>query len=285
MLLAAAICAASALMLAGCGASSTIDPVAQAATASTSAPGYRTNVSLQFSSSALSAPITATGTGAFDPRGHVGSLVLDMNLGNDPRITEALGGSTLHLAELVHGTTVYLRLPDAIRSKVPQFSKPWIKLDLAQAAAAAGIPGLSSLVNNPLSGDPSQVLQFLRASGNVSDVGTETVDGFRTTHYRATISLDRVADALPPGSRNAAKQAITQLEATTHVSQLPVDAWVDGQHRVRRMRISLTESVGGGQTLSVLFRLDIPEYGPQPVPAPPPDNQVLDIASLLAGRH
>ena len=82
-------------------------------------------------------------------------------------------------------------------SKIPTFSKPWLKVNLAQAASAAGIPGLSSLASNPASTDPSQLLQYLRAvSGTVTKVGSESVNVVQTTRYHAQIDLDRVPDAL-----------------------------------------------------------------------------------------
>jgi hypothetical protein len=283
-----ALAAGSALTVAGCGgsASSVIDPVAQAATASTGTPGYRMNLSLSLSSSALPSPITATGVGFFDVRDHAGSVTLEMNLGNSPQVIQALGGSTLHIEELIKGLTIYMKLPAAITSKVPAFgAKPWVKIDIAKAASAAGLPGVSSLANNPASSDPSQFLQYLRAvSGKVSKVGTDNVNGVHTTHYRAEVSLDHVPDAVAPALRQSARQSISALEKMTNLRLLPTDVWVDGQHLVRRLQISFGENLSGGPTVTTSIRIDIPEYGPQPAPALPPADQVTDLTTLARTR-
>jgi hypothetical protein len=267
---------AAAIALAGCGASSTIDPVAQAATTSNQASGYRLKMALAISVPGA-ATVSATGTGVYDTRDRAGSLALDMNLGNNPQIAQALGSSTLHVDELEKGLAVYIKMPPAIAAKLPG-GKPWMKIDLGKAASAAGIPGLSALASNPVSGNPSQVLQYLRAvSGGVNKVGTETVDGVQTTHYRAQINLDRVPDVLPASSRASGQQAIAALEKSTDLHQLPVDVWVDGQHLVRQLRMAINVNAASGQSVNTTVTLSIPQYGPQSIPAAPPASQVTDL--------
>lgn len=272
----------SAIAVAGCGGSvaNVVDPVAQAATTSTQAAGYRLNMTLAISSSALPSPITGSGQGAFDVRAHAGAFTLSMNLGNNPQVKQALGSSTLQVQELIKGQTIFMKLPSAITSRVPTFGgKPWIEVNLAKLA---GIAGLSSLTSNPATSDPSQLLNFLRASGKVTKVGSEQVDGLQTTHYRGTIDLSRIANALPAASRHAVQQSVKALERMTTLRQLPFDVWVDGQHLVRRMTMSFSQSVSG-QSETVSMRIDIPQYGPQPVPAAPPADQVTNLSALTGG--
>jgi hypothetical protein len=284
-ILAALACVGSAAVVAGCGGSSggnVLDPVAQAATRSTSVAGYRMNLNMQISSSALSSAITATGSGSFSPRDKAGSFALSMNLGNEPQITQALGGSTLKIEEIFKWPVIYMKLPDAIMSKLPGGgSKPWLKIDLTKAAAAAGVPGLSSLTNNPASSDPSQFLQYLRAvSGNITNVGKEQVGGIATTHYKASIDLSKVPNTLPESSRAAARQGVAALQKMLNGTQLPVQVWIDGQHLVRRMQMSFTSNAGG-QSATIGMTIEIPEYGPQSAPTLPPADQVNDTSGLL----
>src|SRR2546421_8532140 len=131
-------------------------------------------MNVQTSSPALPSRITATGSGVFDVRDKSGSFALSMDLGNGPQVTQVLGGSTLKIEEILKWPAIYMKLPDAIMSKLPGGGKPWLKIDLTKAAAAAGVPGLSSLTSNPASSDPSQFLQYLRAvSGAITNVGKE----------------------------------------------------------------------------------------------------------------
>ena len=277
-------CAAAALAVAGCGSSGSssnqANQVSRAAFVSTGTAGYRMRFGMVLSSPGLPQPITAAGAGRFNVRRRSGEVTLDMSFGNIPQVATVLGTSTLHLRELIDGTTVYIQLPDALTSKVPSLSgKPWVKIDLAKAASAAGIPGLGSLVNNPTSSDPSQFLQYLRAAGSVSKVGSDNVNGIPTTHYRAVIDLNKVPNALPAASRSQAQSAIAELERLTNLHQIPVGVWIDSQNLVRRMRISFRESVQG-QSISTAITVDIVAYGPQPPPVLPPAGQVTDASSL-----
>jgi hypothetical protein len=261
----------------GCGAANTLDPVAKAASISTTTPGFQMHFQVRFGSPQLPTALTATGTGSIDARDRAGSVVFVMNAGRDPGLKKALGGSTLRLEELVDGTVVYVKLPPAIAAKLPG-GRPWMKVDLAKAS---GIPGFSSLANNPVSSDPSQFLSYLQAtSGHVSKRGTEVVNGIQTTHYHATINLNRVPDALPSESRKGAKQAVSSIERLTGLKQLPVDAWIDSNNLIRRMQISFAESLAPSVKLNIGMTMDFVKYGPQPKPMFPSADQVNDASSL-----
>lgn len=273
--------------MAGCGSSTVtnvIDPVAKAATISNQAPGMRLNMLMRLSSAALPAPITGTGSGTFNTVGHTGTFSLSMNFGAIPEVAQALGTSKIRIDEILDGLTVYLRLPAALEHNPALHGKPWMKINLASAANSLGLSGLSSLLNNPTSTDPSQMLRYLRAtSGGVHKVGTQTVDGFQTTEYRAQIDLSRVPNAFPAASRAQVRQTISQLEKIAHVRFLPMSVWIDQQHLVRRLQFSFTETVSG-QALSIAATVDIPQYGPQPTPHLPPASQVGNLTGAL-GTH
>ncbi|MGZ4260563.1 MAG: hypothetical protein ACXVEW_00565 [Solirubrobacteraceae bacterium] len=277
---AAVVAAASvAVTASGCGAANTLDPVAKAASVSTTTPGFQMRFQLQFGSPQLPTALTATGVGSINARARTGSVVFVMNAGNDAQLKKAFGGSTLRFQELVNGTTVYVKLPPAIASKLPG-GRPWMKVDLAKAS---GIPGFSSLANNPVSSDPSQFLSYLRAtSGNVSKQGTQVVNGIQTTHYHAKISLDKVPDALPAASRKGAKQAVSSIEQLTGLKQLPVDAWIDSSNLIRRMRLAFAESLAPSVKLNIAMTMDFLKYGPQSSPNFPSADQVTDASSLSA---
>ncbi|MGZ4184014.1 MAG: hypothetical protein ACXVUE_19650 [Solirubrobacteraceae bacterium] len=277
---AAVVAAASvAVTASGCGAANTLDPVAKAASVSTTTPGFQMRFQLQFGSPQLPTALTATGVGSINARARTGSVVFVMNAGNDAQLKKAFGGSTLRFQELVNGTTVYVKLPPAIASKLPG-GRPWMKVDLAKAS---GIPGFSSLANNPVSSDPSQFLSYLRAtSGNVSKQGTQVVNGIQTTHYHAKISLDKVPDALPAASRKGAKQAVSSIEQLTGLKQLPVDAWIDSSNLIRRMRLAFAESPAPSVKLNIAMTMDFLKYGPQSSPNFPSADQVTDASSLSA---
>lgn len=292
----AAVLGAVALLAAGCGASSsgssaehsaanvsdTSGAVARAASISGRASGYNMKLTMALSVSALPNPIAATGTGSFSTAARTGSLNLVLNLGSAPQIQALLGSSTLDIRELTDGSTFYVKLPSILTGRLPG-GKPWIKLDLAKAAGASGIPGISSLIDNPASSNPAQMLQYLRAtSGAVKKVGTAQVNGRTTTEYRATIELRKYPSLVPAAQRGAAQQGVGALESQFKASSIPVTVYVDAENLVRRMHFSLAQQSASTGALAAQFTIDILAYGPQPKPTFPPASQVSNGASLLS---
>jgi hypothetical protein len=273
----AAIAAGAAIS--GCGASNAIDPVAKAADLSTATPGFRMSMTMQISTSALPSGMSATGTGSFDPPARTGSFAMTMTLPGSAAVRQVFGSGGLHLEEVLKGSTVYVKLPAALAARIPGASgRPWLKVDLSKLGGQGS--ALSSLTSNPLSSDPSQLLQYLRGSGGMTTVGTEQVTGRSTTHYRGHVNLDQVASRVPAAKRKAVAQAISTLESQGFPKQLPVDVWVDGQGLVRQMQLKMSASPSG-QPLAMTIRVTIPHYGPEPAPAVPPASQISDPSGTL----
>ncbi|HUA71685.1 MAG TPA: hypothetical protein VMA96_11395 [Solirubrobacteraceae bacterium] len=275
-----AVVAALAFLLLGSGGAQLGGPIAQAATLSSSTPGYRMHMSMEITSSALSSPVTATGTGVVDLRDHASAFSIVMNLGDEPQVVQQLGGSTMRVEMVLEGATVYMKLPSALAGSLGASGRPWIKADLSKLS---GVPGLSSLTDGPTTSDPSETLQELRSvSGTVANLGPQRIDGVETTHYQADLNLDRLADAVPSAERSAMQHVLSTLEQAMPNGALPVDVWIDAQHLVRRTTTTLDLSLPNGPNLQEIATVDLGDYGPQSPPATPPSNQVLD-ASGLAG--
>jgi hypothetical protein len=271
----------TALVGAGCGASNALDPVATAATTSNAAPGYRMTFLMNVTSSVLPQPIVATGGGTFDARDHAAQFNLNMAI---PAMLGGSGGS-FNMAMIMRDGAMYIRMPSMLSSKLPG-GRPWMKIEISKMAKSMGMPGLSSMLNGAGMTDPSQFLQYLRGeSGNVTKVGTDTVDGVSTTHYRATVDMAKAIKRLS-GNDSAAAQRLEQtMMNDLHTHVLPMDVWIDSNHLVRRIALHMSFTVPTTtQSLAMSMQFDIPEYGPQSEPQAPPAGQVTDMSSMLGNR-
>jgi hypothetical protein len=251
-----------------------VDPIAQAASASSNQLGFRMNMRFSISSPALGAPIAASGSAMVDPRARTASMALALDYSHLPQATQALGGGTLQLAMIVDGRDQYVKLPQALINKVPKLGgKPWVKLNVTKAT---GVPGISSLGGPASTTDPAAMLkQLLAGAGSVTNEGQQFLDGVPTTHYRAQLSLERVFSKVPSSER-------ALIQKLMGGAGVPVDVWIDAHHLVRRVTMSLGLSTPSGPALQANFTADITDYGPQPRPTPPPADQVTD-ASAIAG--
>jgi hypothetical protein len=270
--------------LSGCGTSTTLDPIARAAEVSSQQEGARFSLSVRLYSPMLSGTgFAVSANGYVDERKRTGELTMDLS--GIPGASNLPGGGAGTVKMIFAYPVIYMDMP-FLAGQLPA-GKTWMKLDLRKAAQAAGIDlsQLSSLNQD----DPTQLLEYLRASsGGVTTVGSETLDGVATTHYRGTLQLGSILDRLPASYRDAAKAA---LEKLGNAGAIPVEVWVDDQHRVRRMQMSLGASApasspgSGASAVSGTVTIDFTSYGAVPPIVPPPDSEVFEASSLagLAG--
>jgi hypothetical protein len=278
---------AAGLLLAGCGSSSPSakqPPTAtltRAAFVSSAAPGYRAVISLKENVPGVGA-ITASGTGSFriTPT-HEGSMVMQLKI---PAAASS-GLGTLQMQAVFVPGTVYMKLPPQLASRIPG-GKPWLSINLNQLGKAAGIPGLGSLANSSSSlNNPAQYVSYLRATtnGTVRDLGQATINGVGTTHYHAVIDLNKLPNVVPASSRAGVQQLVAALKKRGTNTQLPIDAWIDSSHLIRRVVITYSEPING-QRASVTTQVDFVQYGPQPAPTVPPAGQTQNLLSLTGGK-
>ena len=276
--LALVVIAVLTFVLLGSGGSMLPDPVARAATVSSGAAGYQEHMTMTASVEGIR--FSATGAGVVDLSDHGISMTMAMDLSQIPQAAQALGGtSTMQIGMILVGGDIYMRFPPGLASRVPGLaSKPWLKIDLSRLT---GVPGMSSLMSNPVMSDPTQVLRYLRADANsITDEGQQTVDGLPTTHYRIDLALDRVPAYLPAADKAQFQQALTRLEQTTQLRSLPADVWIDAHHLIRRVVMTVAVHMPTGPVMKSTVTEDMTDYGPQAQPAPPPANQVQDLTRL-----
>ncbi len=222
--------------------------------------------------------ISMNGSGSFER--HSGSLTMTMGL---PGVAAVALGGSLRLSIVIHDGLMYMKLPSALRSRIPGV-KPWLELNLAQVARESG-SGVSSLLGSSQQlADPGQYLAYLRATaaGSLRSLGPATVDGVATTHYHADIDIANLSHSFPAAERPAIAKVQAQLSKAITGGELPVDVYIDSGNLVRRIVISEPLSVGG-KGGSVSMQMDFPSYGPQPAPAIPPAAQVTDFSALSHG--
>ena len=262
------LAAGGALLVTGCGASHAIsqalDPVARAAEVTAKVPGYRMLATVEINTGATTAH--GTMSGIFDRRARTGAITT----------AETVGGHSVRITEKFSGLTFYMSssgLPGATKLAG---GRPWLRFDVGPELSAMGLGGL------PTEGtDPSQFVDYLRGEGgHAQRVGSETVGGVPTTHYHVTVDLDRYAQLVPAAGRARAKQSVARLESTIGAHTIPMDAWIDARHLVRRIRMSFSECV---QThhLHLAMTMNLFGYGAEPQVTMPSASQTRDLTPLI----
>jgi hypothetical protein len=259
---------AIAVALSGCGAtkaiSGAVDPVAQAATTTAHAPGYRMSATID--ATAAGTAVHGTMVGVYDTAQRLGAFTQ----------RESVSGHTISIDERLSGTTVYMRLPSSPGLDRLTGGKPWIKLDFSRALGAFGLGGLTTQSSNP-----AQFIDYLRAVGaKTQRVGTATIDGAQTTHYHAVVDLDNYPKLFPPAQRAAAARGVATLESVTGSHTMPMDVWIDSHRLLRRMSFSFGECVQS-QHVTMAMTMNLSDYGSQAVPSLPSSSDAYDLTPLV----
>lgn len=113
----------------------------------------------------------------------------------------------------------------------------------------------------PANGDAMGELELLEAvTGEVRKLGKENVHGVPTTRYRGTIGVAENAERL----REAGAEDLAS-DAEKEGTPLRVEAWIDADGLVRRMRFVKSEPREGGEgSRTIDMRMDFFDFGPVP---------------------
>ncbi|HEU5158782.1 MAG TPA: hypothetical protein VFU43_17420 [Streptosporangiaceae bacterium] len=186
----------------------------------------------------------------------------------------SMGGQSMPI-----GAIQVVYLDKVIYMKSAQLSqatggKPWIKMDLGKQAQQSGF-SLDALMNQSQQVNPAEQTKMLTASKDVKQVGTETINGVKTTHYAGSITVSEAMAKLDAKTRQQLRKVYEQAGAT----KIFFDLWADGQQLPRKLTTKL--AIPQGNTTNTIIYTD---YGsPVNVSAPPAD-QVGDYRGLTNGR-
>jgi hypothetical protein len=270
----ALLLAATVVALAGCGGgggTASFDPVASAAT---TAKAKTAKLLFATSVNGDGQTLHMNGLGTADFSKQQASMTLNVG--------DLLRGSGLPASPgeqwtiVTQGLTMYMHAP-TLAEQLPA-QKDWLKVDVEALAKSRNVDlgQFRQLTQN----DPTQMLAYLRAtSGKVEKVGTETVRGVETTHYRAKVDLDKVAAQAPASLRKTYRASIQSLKQSLGSRTVPVDVWVDGDNLVRRLAEHLAVKGSG----KVDFSVDFYDFGAPVSISPPPASDTLDLGTVLGG--
>jgi hypothetical protein len=217
--------------------------VAYAATRTLDAGSSRVEVTYQLPSSISSAPLFPFAiTGLIDYRNHRGEI--------------AFGSTGQRI--VYDGDVVYERVGAELSA-----DKPWVRLPTGNDFGASDVLDLQGRAMF----DPIHLLAFLRrTSSGVRELGSDTVRGFRTTHYEGVLDLQKIVDQAPADQRQELQEELDFL-TQDQPKTISYGIWVDGNDVARRLRIDEAE----GAAITIEFY----DFGVPVVLDLPREDQVM----------
>jgi hypothetical protein len=240
----------------GTGSALALDPVASAATKTQQAGAARIHLALSLSSPQLQAGKTVDvhGTGVVDGT----SSQFNFSVGS-------LGSMKEILLEQNGDYLLYLQMPQ-LSAQLPA-GKRWVELDVSKVGKASGFD-LSQLMAGSQF-QPSDVLSMLKGEGaKVQSLGSASVGGTATTHYRVTIDTAKALES--KGLTSPLLAAAAALPAS-----IPADVWIGKDGLVRQVKLALGVAQG-----HMAMKMNLYDYGANASITAPPSSDVFDATQL-----
>lgn len=119
--------------------------------------------------------------------------------------------------------------------------KSWFSADPAVWGRSSVDNQSYGILPRQLEGNPAVQSTILTASKDVRSIGTETIDGTRTTHYRGTVIRSGIGAARDTAAGEAAQErqinSLDQFMALRIEGTLTMDLWIGDDNHTRQFRM------------------------------------------------
>jgi len=218
------------------------------------------------------------GTGASDIKGRRSSAAIDMSAfaKEAPPESGANDPDKWQMEVQYDGRFMYMKFP-LLESQLG--GKSWVKFDLVAVANALGIDESLIRSDQQQGTDPTATLRYLRAtSDKVERVGAEQVRGVQTTHYRATVDLNKYPATVPAPDRAVAQRSVKRLIELSGDDEMDMEVWVGRDRLIHRMKWEQSmKPPGSNQVLRGTYTNDFYDFGAKVKVNAPPEDETKDV--------
>ncbi len=192
------------------------------------------------------------------------------------KMTSAKSGGTVQLRIRIVGKALYIDGGPETAKELG--GRSWVKLDMSALGGVGNDLTANAAGAAEADKNPAAETAFLTGAKDVKKVGTETVDGVRTTHYAGKVTLADVKAAAKSEDKATGQRRERSVEQYEKmgVDAITMDMWVDGEKHAKRFRMR-GEGDKGPLDMTVTF-LDLNR--PVTVTAPPAKD-TTDLAELM----
>lgn len=155
--------------------------------------------------------------------------------------------------------------------------KSWIKFDMSTLDADKNL-NAQQLGAGQADQNPASDSTFLTGSKDVKKVGTETVEGVKTTHYKGTVTLADLKASFKDENKTVRQQREKSLEEYQKmgIDSMTMDMWIDGDDHTKQFRMR-GEADKGPMDMTITFL----DYNKPVTVTAPPAKDTVDLAAMM----
>jgi hypothetical protein len=139
--------------------------------------------------------------------------------------------------------------------------KSWFSADPAIWGRGLADNNSYGILPRQIEGSPAVQSRILTASKDVRRIGTQTIDGVRTTHYRGTVTSRGISAARDAAATKAARErqinSLDQFISLRVEGTLTMDLWIGDDNHTKQFRMQGdTRATRGGTDAKPLEIID-----------------------------
>ena len=188
-----------------------------------------------------------------------GSLTIDYTGGTAAETMRGLGVTSMEARYL--SDAYYARMGDTFAAKMG--GKHWLRYAYDDLKTLGGGAGLADQMRSTT---PDQSVRLLLDSGDVRELGRETVDGQAATHYAGTVRMEDVTDT-------ELRRRLQDAKVTAET----VDIWINEKNLLVK-KVEKTSTTNGRVTQTAHYS----DYGVKVAVQKPPAADTEDFKTLLS---
>ncbi|MFG2790410.1 LppX_LprAFG lipoprotein [Streptomyces sp. NPDC048419] len=155
--------------------------------------------------------------------------------------------------------------------------KSWIKFDMSALGSDKEL-NADQLGAGQADKNPASESTFLTGSKDVKKVGTETVEGVKTTHYKGTVTVADLKASLKGENKTVREQREKSLEQYQKmgIDSMTMDMWIDGDDHTKQFRMR-GDADKGPMDMTITFL----DYNKPVTVTAPPAKDTADLAEMM----
>ena len=179
---------------------------------------------------------------------------------------------------IFEGPVVYFHRPEVPGASDSQFGfRDWSKLDFSKVGRKEKNKLVRPTLVNPV--NPTYLVRMLAGalSGSVKKLGTATVGGVATQHFRMNVDRDKAFRRLDDTDRQAVDKAFTSNAISGGVYKR-AEAWIDGDGLPRRFVMTIKQKLDEDNQFLITYRINLKTFGDK-VSIPHPGGDATALVS------
>ncbi|MBC9719308.1 hypothetical protein H9Y04_43030 [Streptomyces sp. TRM66268-LWL] len=204
--------------------------------------------------------------------------VMDMTMSGAPFADRP--GAPEQIRMIWRDNVMYMDMGSAAPAELD--GKRWMKMDLGAMAEKAGAPGLEQKLTGGIDNmnqDPAKQMAMLLESPSLKHLGSTTIDGQKTQHYKGTLTIEEMLDTNESAYEfldEKDRQELLKNAEKSGIKGYDTEIWVNEDGYPAKVNLGIDSPEG-----AIEMTQTYSDYGAKAEVEVPPAAETLDMMKMF----